>query len=100
MECPDQFSADPEANLLCDLWTELENLNQQEGVESADQSNSLISTTGNLSPISCLYQAHSTSSQDLCQIWCQIQVFQVILPSRTTSLVSLSHQDKHKNDMI
>ena len=80
MDCPEEFSADPESPLLCELWTELQNLNQQQlsaGPGELDGGNNFISTTGNLAPVSCLYQEHTTSSAGLCSIWCQIQVFQV-----------------------
>ena len=71
--CPQDFSSDPEEQLLCSLWKELITLQE----ESLDQNGmpSQISTSGSPTPVECLYSDNPTSSEPLCNIWCQIQIF-------------------------
>ena len=81
VDCPEIYESDPESDLVCDLWTELENAQQKQTAatgSSDHQNNDIISTIANLAPVSCLYQDHLTSSDNLCSLWCQLQAFEVI----------------------
>ena len=88
-ECPASYDSDPASELLCSLWLELEN-KQQEAAEAAEAGEAgpsdtesggsdLISTMANLAPVSCLYGEHTTSADNRCDLWCQIQLLEVSL---------------------
>ena len=53
--------------LLCQLWNELQTLEQTVG------NNPLIITTDPLSATSCIYDSNPTSAEPLYDLWCKIQ---------------------------
>ena len=67
LECPQDYSNDPESKLLCDLWSELQMTNFK--VETGD-----LTATAPVQNITCKYSKHPTSSGHLCDVWCQLQL--------------------------
>ena len=65
--CPDLYVGDSEENLLCQLWDDLEQL---KGVEDP------VTTIQPLSPVYCLHQSNPTSSEPLCELWCNIKTYE------------------------
>ena len=66
--CPQIYVNDPEGYLLCQLWTELEELKEANGtVQPPDVP---------LSPVDCLYENNPSSSEILCQVFCEIQSYE------------------------
>ena len=63
--CPSQFTQDDERGLLCQLWSELEELNTANGP--------VTTTDFPLIPVDCIYEGNPTSSEPLCNVWCEIQ---------------------------
>ena len=64
--CPELYIGDNEEQLLCQLWTELEELKE---------SVSNVSTIMPVSPTQCIYEKNPTSSELLCDLWCDIQAY-------------------------
>mgnify|MGYP007045263466 CR=1 FL=1 len=63
--CPAQYTGDPERELLCQIWIELEQLNMDNGP--------VTTTDFPLVPVDCIHQGNPTSSEPLCQLWCRVQ---------------------------
>ena len=63
--CPAQYIGNPEEDVLCKLWSELQNLETVNGSET--------NNSEPLMPIECTYLENSTSSDLLCKLWCNIQ---------------------------
>ena len=63
--CPQTYLDDPEGNILCQLWAELEDLKEANGTE--------LTTDFPLMPVDCLYENNPSSSEILCSLWCEIQ---------------------------
>lgn len=78
--CPEKFKNDIEATLLCDLWTDLEMIKHNIQVSGA------ITTVDNNKNTTCIYASHETSSDFLCEVWCEIQEYKgnrcVFCPSK------------------
>jgi hypothetical protein len=68
--CPDIYEEDSEKELLCSLWNMLESLKVENG-----GSPTFPPDTENLTPVQCLYKDYATSSEALCNLWCEIQIF-------------------------
>ena len=73
-ECPHQ--EDPGAQLLCQLWEELQDLSNQAISEAVTQDPTTSFSVGPTpSPsytVPCQYQDHPTNASALCDLWCQI----------------------------
>ena len=79
--CPEEHLQDPEGVLLCQLWAELQQLEEENGPSSpADVP---------LMPVDCPHENNPTSGQKLCSLWCEIQHHQgsrcIECPDRYTS---------------
>ena len=78
--CPEKFKNDIEATLLCDLWTDLEMIKHNIQVSGA------ITTVDNNKNTTCIYASHETSSDFLCEVWCEVQEYKgnrcVFCPSK------------------
>ena len=76
--CPAGYLGDPAEELLCMLWAELMEL-EEETVSTVDPNDSGVTTTSPgspLAPVECKYSNHTTSSDPLCTLWCAIQEHQ------------------------
>lgn len=62
--CPSLYVGDPEEDLLCELWSELQTLEKIDGSESIEP----------FRPVECVYIKNPTSSENLCDLWCKIQM--------------------------
>ena len=64
--CPEAYLKDPEVDTLCDLNEQLQILKYN---------NSLTDSMAfEMEPVVCAFEDNPTSSVDLCDLWCQIQV--------------------------
>ena len=66
-QCPEKYKNDQESQLICELWEDLEMLKHD------IQTSGSITTAANFQNVSCKYSDHPTSSNLLCEVWCQIQ---------------------------
>ena len=66
IQCPAKYINDPEKETLCDLNEELVILQHNKSLSNA--------MAFDLEPVVCAYQDNPTSSFDMCDLWCQIQV--------------------------
>ena len=67
IDCPERYVNEPESELLCML---------NEQLEIAKYPNNIQLTTapsGGLEPVSCPYKDYTSSSVELCQVWCKLQ---------------------------
>ena len=64
--CPDNFKNDPESKELCQIYQELEIAKFPSNIQ-------LTTAPSNPEPIRCSYEDNPTSSQLLCEVWCQLQ---------------------------
>ena len=90
IECPDQYLNDPESDLLCDLYSELKmkeyDLQQDDSLIPSDSAKN----------ITCLYRDHATSSEPLCQVWCEIQA---LAGQQCVSCPDQFTQDSHSDEL-
>ena len=63
--CPDEYKTNPAGANLCQLWGELVELENSEK----------LTTISNPQYEICKYETHNTSSQILCDLWCQVQTY-------------------------
>ena len=70
IECPDSYKADPANITLCDLYAELEMKTYE------NEQNEEFIMEDNIMNITCKYSNHSTSSDQLCAVWCQIEALE------------------------
>merc|ERR1719336_145999 len=61
--CPDDYKTDPEAALLCHLWEQLVNI----------ENNPPVTDGSDEELVKCIYEDNLTSSNKLCDVWCDIQ---------------------------
>ena len=59
--CPQEYLDDPEGNMLCQLWAELEDLREANGTD--------LTTDFPLLPVDCLFESNPSSSELLCSLW-------------------------------
>ena len=64
--CPEQYQSHVESEVLCELWEELQSL-QEDGV--------LSTTVTPLPTIDCLYSNHSDGADLLCELFCKVQLY-------------------------
>ena len=69
--CPQEYIGDPEEHLLCQLWTQLEQLKE----DLNDKNGTDLTSSNPLLPAECIYEDKSSSSEKLCQLFCEIQTF-------------------------
>ena len=69
IKCPNEYTADPEADKLCNLYSDIEH--------AMHPSNIILTTafSGSFKPIVCQYKEHPTSANNLCNLWCQLQQY-------------------------
>ena len=67
--CPEVYQSQPHQDLLCQLWAELEGLQEKEG----DLTTSVTMTQ--LTSTDCLYSNYSEGADLLCQLYCQVQLY-------------------------
>ena len=60
-----RYIGDAEESLLCKLSDDLNQLSQEEG----------LTTVSYPVPVDCAHNDNPTSSQDLCELWCQIEFY-------------------------
>ena len=65
--CPDEYKNDAESEMLCNLHSELE--------IAMHPSNIQLTTvlSGSFQPVICKHKNNPTSSEPLCNLWCQIK---------------------------
>ena len=61
--CPEELQADPAHTALCDLYFQLQVLEEEIPIPQVEDE------------VSCVYKNHTTSSTQLCNLWCKIQEF-------------------------
>ena len=66
--CPAIYSGDPEEPLLCSLWSILQRLQSSLGPTT------FIMSSG-FPAVLCQHRANPTSATELCQLWCEIQLY-------------------------
>ena len=67
ISCPQSYRNDPESELLCSLWTELQMTNH-------DIDTGKLTMPTSLQNMTCKYSNHPTSSENLCTVWCELQL--------------------------
>ena len=67
LTCPQIYRNDPASELLCDLWIDLEMAN-------FDIDTGVLTTPEPLLNMTCKYSNHPTSSANLCNLWCELQL--------------------------
>ena len=68
-QCPSSYTDEPQYSLVCELWLELENINNNNG----GNNNMVVTTTvGPSSSAECPYARNS--SDTVCQLWCAIEL--------------------------
>ena len=69
IECPNEYVIDPESGLLCNLYSEIEKAMHPTNIQLT------TAFSGIFEPIICEYKDHPTSSDPLCNLWCQLEKF-------------------------
>ena len=67
IQCPEQYDLDPEKDILCNLYEELQLLKESEDLSTI--------SSAELKPIVCQFENNPTSVIPLCNLWCEIQEF-------------------------
>merc|ERR1712155_221119 len=77
--CPAQYQARPETDLLCQLWVELDTLQEEDQDQDMDPIlPSVISPPPRPSgspTVFCIYSDRGDDAASLCELWCQIQEY-------------------------
>ena len=69
IECPDLYLNDSESQLLCDLYSDLKKKEYDKDKESGID----FIMQDSVENITCKYRDHLSSSENLCQVWCEIR---------------------------
>ncbi len=73
IDCPENYANEPESELLCMLNEQLEISKYPNNIQLT------TSPSGGLEPVSCPYKDYTSSSVELCQVWCKLQELSGIL---------------------
>ena len=73
--CPELYQTHQHSQLLCELWTELQTLQEEQEDEDEEEEHQGAVTGGPLSPISCVYSDYSEGSDLLCELYCKVELY-------------------------
>ena len=65
VDCPDVYSQDVNHQLLCDLWSQIVHVNSSDSAL----------TTASPQHVACPYETSLSTSNTLCQLWCELQSY-------------------------
>ena len=91
--CPQQYQSHTQSELLCQLWAELESLQEGEGGEAG----LLPVTVTPLTPTDCLYSNHSEGADLLCELHCQVQLYKGF---QCAPLCPQVYRENTENDLL
>ena len=76
VQCPAVYATDPANSTLCQLYSELQLANSNAAITAAAANTTNSSATFPLSveAVVCPYLTHPTSAEELCDLWCDLQV--------------------------